>query len=286
MSKVVNEERDTVFVDRFWSGRKLVCGFVFVFMWCLVFYDIHDAIKVTNQNFYERGGSHLTGWDRRKKFLGYFGYGYVWGDNLYWKGTYEINCLKYGEYGCDSRTSPVEFMKITLKKDYVDVLKYFASFCFVLFCFVLFLLTLYPLMRKPRYVVFNKSVGAIYTWHRGFLWILPASDFSYKFREEVNFMFGKTGNGFMQMSLQSAKKPKKKKKFKMGVFPYPCEKYGVRLAEALEIYLHCKDMDTSYIPPATSYRSWERSILGRKKLPDDIHDQAAAWMRKYGEKAS
>ncbi|WP_143182159.1 hypothetical protein, partial [Thalassospira sp. TSL5-1] len=244
-------------------------GLLLVGMWMFVAYEVNDAINITSQSFYERGGSKLTGWEQKTKFLGYFGYGYVWGENLYWETTYKRNCLKYEVGDCTKDTTPVQFWMIKIKSD-------FSGFIEVLLVYsgILFLLTYYIFMRKPRCVVFNQTLGAIYTWHRGNLWILPASEFSYRYREEVNYMVGRVGNGFMQMSLRLAKKPEKTKKFKMGVFPYPCDKYGVRLAETLEIYLHRKDGDTSYIPQASTYRWWERSLLGRKKLPKDIHDQA------------
>ncbi|WP_417843292.1 toxin VasX [Thalassospira sp.] len=43
-------------------------------------------------------------------------------------------------------------------------------------------------------------------------------------------------------------------------------------------HTHVKNMETSYVRPATSYRWWERSLLGREKLLEDIHERAAKWM--------
>ena len=277
---MANRRVNFVVVDIFWSGAKLMFGFVCLGMWMLAAYEINNAVEVTNQNFYERGGSELTGWDRKTEFLGYLGYGYVWGDNLYWKNTYE-DCVEYSAHGCSGDTTPVEFMKINLQNNFEDFL-----LTYMVHAGILFMLTFYFFMRKPRGVVFNQDIGAIYTWHRGKLWILPATDFSYRYREEVNFMVGRVGNGFMQLNLHSAKNPSKTRKFKMGVFPYPCDKYGVKLAEALEVYLHRNDQDTSYIPLASTYRWWERPLFGRKKLPKDIHEQAAAWMRNHVQLSS
>ncbi|AUG55454.1 hypothetical protein [Thalassospira marina] len=278
MSKVVNKERDTVFVDRFWSGAKMVMA--------LVFLGFLGFFLLLNAGLYDDGsgfysGSKLTAWEKISDPLGKYGYGYLWGSHSTWGRTYHEGCVAEENWGCTKDTTPFQFVLIQLKDDTGEYVR-----DLILFLFMFWMSCSYPLMRKPCPIVFNRHLAAIYTWYRGRLWILPASEFSYRYQEGANFLSGRWGNGPMQMKLRSSERLHKRKNFKIGTYPYPCEKYGVRLAEALEVYLRTTDQDTSYIPPATSYRWWERSILGRKKLPDDIHDQAAARMRKYGEKAS
>jgi hypothetical protein len=264
-------------VERFFAGFKMVLGLVAIGVWLasiqyVLFYESSFDDLKSNSSSVE-----LTAWQRYTKFLGNFGYGYLWGEHPTWKRTYEKGCLEKNWYGCNAQTTPEEFLLILVKRHprrYVDILMISCGFFYLAFGFFF--------LRRPTPVRFNRNLGAIYTWHRGKLWIHPQYIFDYDYKPGLNLLSGGGFNGPMRIKLQSSRNPRKLKTFKLGTYPFPCGGYGQFLAKRLQEFMRgsYEDRDRGWSKDL-KYPWWQRSLLGRKELPDDIDARAEEWLRKY-----
>ena len=262
-------------VERSFAGFKMVLGLVAIGVWLaliqyFLFYEnSFDDLKSHSSSV------ELTTWQRYTRFLGNFGYGYLWGEHPTWKRTYEKGCLEKNWYGCNAQTTPEQFLLILVKRHprrYLDILMISCGFFYLAFGFFF--------LRRPAPVRFNRNLGAIYTWYRGNLWIHPQYIFDYDYKLGLNLLSGGGFNGPMRIKLQSSRNLKKQKTFKLGTYPFPCDGYGQFLGKRLQEFMQDSYEDSGHNwPKNLKYPWWQRSLLGRKKLPDDIDQRAEQWLQ-------
>ncbi|WP_417843238.1 hypothetical protein [Thalassospira sp.] len=264
-------------VERFFAGFKMVAGLTAILvLFSTVFYFSRPYVSRNEVNSSYVSGEQSS-WERRLDFLGYFGYGYWWGKHYSWGLTYFKACVQDESFGCTKETTPFQFVLLQIKQSpriYIDL------FMFFIFWFCLGFG--YFFLRRPAPMRFNRNLGAIYTWHRGKLWIHPNYIFNYDEKTGLDLLGSGGFNGPMHMKLQSSRNPKKLKTFKLGTYPFPCDGYGQFLARRLQEFMRgsYKDRDRGW-PKDLKYPWWQRSVLGRKELPEDIDQRAEEWLRLH-----
>ncbi|UKV13863.1 hypothetical protein L6172_17680 [Thalassospiraceae bacterium SW-3-3] len=264
-------------VERFFAGLKMVFGLVAIGIWAFTAFYFLEPDDPNDQwdSYYRMQG--MSKWEQKVYFLGYFGYGYLWGEHPVWGRGYFEACVKEQSYGCSAETTPLEFVLLQIEDepdDYIRMLIFFAFW----FCLAFG----YFLMRKPAPVRFNRNLGAIYTWYDGKLWIHFGERFHYDYKPGSDLLSGKAFNGPMRIKLHSSTHPKRKKTFKLGTYPYPCEAYGDYLGRDLQAFMRGAGNRTEkYSPKTLRYPWWHRSLLGKKELPGDIDKRAADWVMMH-----
>ncbi|OKH86437.1 hypothetical protein [Thalassospira sp. TSL5-1] len=267
-------------VERFFHGLKFVAGFTAVFiMASTLIYFFQPYEKNDEAGTYDQD-QEMSAWEDRAYFLGYFGYGYLWGHHESWQRTYLKGCVQDESYGCTKDTTPFQFMMLQMKRHprtYFDICIFFLGWGCLSFG--------YFFLRRPAPVRFNRNLGAIYTWHRGKLWIHPLYIFDYSCQLSRDVWNGGGFNGPMDIKLRSSQNLKKRKTFRLGIYPFPGDEYGLFLGEILHEFMlgTYEDSERGW-PKNLKYRWWHRSLFGRKKLPDDIDQRAEEWLRSQHQK--
>ncbi len=264
-------------VERFFAGMKMLAGFTAIMVLgftMFYFFQPYDQNDRVDRYHHVQG---LSKWEQQTYFLGYWGYGYLWGEHSSWATTYYKGCVEDHAYGCESKTTPAGFVWIKMKEspgDYIRMAIFFALWFFLGFG--------YFFLRRPAPVRFNRKLGAIYTWHRGKLWIHPQYIFDYDDKLGLDLLGSGGFNGPMHMKLQLSRNPRKLKTFKLGTYPFPCDGYGQFLAKRLQEFMRgsYEDRDRGW-PKDLKYPWWQRSVLGRKELPEDIDQRAEEWLRLH-----
>jgi len=224
------------------------------------------------------GGLEISRFDELFSDFGYIGMGYLWGENPSWQYTYKEGCLGNNWYGCSSETTPWEFTQMMFVDGWDNLLSLLFLLVFVFsFQFTFFFL------RKPAPVRFNRGLGAIYTWRRGQLWILPERNFDFTFKTEIDIASYRSDSGPMRIKLCSAKKPKKCRTFLLGDYTTQLPYYGRCFGEDLQRFMTSVDgLDLTPVPRRHPYLWWQWSIFGKRDLPDDIDQRAADWIKQQG----
>lgn len=215
------------------------------------------------------------------KSTAYYGNGYLWGDSYFGANSY-ASCLKGGYPGCDASTTPMEFAQIMFMRRPESRLQDLMILCFTLLPLILF-----ATMRRPRPVRFNRELGAIYGWRRGRLFIHPSRYFTYTLNTAFDGLRMSNAYGEAILRLKDSRDPKRTAKFKVG--PYPARQPGQpsRLLDQLKGFLQGGEAPDVHArrPDTIRYPWWQRSLLGPKRLPDDIDAIARDWMRQQELKA-
>ncbi|WP_147253074.1 hypothetical protein [Thalassospira profundimaris] len=212
-------------------------------------------------------------------FLDRYGRGYLWGESKLWTIGYEKYCLKDHYYGCTSSTSRFEYflqiIDMNLSNYLMDVV--LLAWTLVSFLGVFF-------YRKPRGLIVNMDIGAIYTWERGKLWILSIGG-SYQSDDRVKSLIeANRPDQAVFVKLFLGHNPPKRKMFGIGDVINMAVLTNLNLAFKLRsLLLGRQDFSYEDLNLLNTYKWWERSIQGRKKFPSDIHDQAAAWMKRHAD---
>jgi|GEM_PF-4924945 len=223
-------------------------------------------------------GLEISRFDELFSDFGYLGMGYLWGENPSWQYTYQEGCLVNNWYGCTSETTPLEFAQMMFARGWDNL---------VLLLCVVALVTVYQFayffLRKPAPVRFNRALGAIYTWRRGQLWILPERNFDFTFKTELDYFSARSDSGPMRLKLYSARNPNKSRSFSLGSYRNQLAYYGHFLGQDLQRFMTSVDgLDLTPVPRRHPYLWWQWSIFGKRDLPDDIDQRAADWIKQQG----
>ncbi|OSQ33553.1 hypothetical protein, partial [Thalassospira sp. MCCC 1A01428] len=140
-------------VERFFAGLKMIAGLATILTLTFTAYYFLKPYDPSNRmdRYYKNQG--LSKWEQQTYFLGYLGYGYLWGEHSSWTATYYKGCVEEHAYGCDSKTTPAEFVWIQIKKapgDYIRMAIFFAFW----FCLGFG----YFFLRRPVPVRFNRNL--------------------------------------------------------------------------------------------------------------------------------
>ncbi len=259
--------QDIVDVEHYDFGRRKMIFFICAIVGWLEF--ILDIVH-----------PYLTGnLDQFDHYLGMVGRGYLWGTDAGWNKSYLYDCLRYHILACTDTTTPLEYVLIQF---YADPMRYIMTPVFVVF--TLTLMFTYFFIRRPAPFRVNRTLGAIYGWDLGKLWILPASEFDFEYKYEMDLLLGRLfESGPMVVRLKNAKIPNKTRKFRLGGHPHRDQFHGAVLGAAITAFL--KKSRTSYIienaPKRLPLAWWKWAIFPVAKLPDDIDAYAEEWLRKY-----
>ncbi len=209
-------------------------------------------------------------------FLDRYGRGYLWGESRLWTVGYEEYCLKDHYYGCTNSTSRFEYF---LQVVGINASNYLMDVFLLAWTLVSFLGVF--VYRKPRGLIVNLDLGAIYTWERGRLWILPIGACNQGSEKVENLVVAERSDEAVFVRLFQGQKPSKSKMFGVGDVFNMATLARIGFASKLRSLLVGKfEFSDDDLNLLNTYRWWERSFLGRKKFPVDIHMQAEAWMKQ------
>ncbi|KZB51070.1 hypothetical protein [Thalassospira xiamenensis] len=268
--------KDVVDVEHYrFDNVKMGFGIIAIATFLAMFWFVWNNGDM-NLNKVKVWGYELSHFDRLTRDFGYVGYGYLWGEHPSWQHTYQQRCLVDNWYGCTSETTPWEFTQMMFARGWDKL---------VLILYVILLVTVYQFayffLRKPAPVRFNRALGAIYTWRRGQLWILPERNFDFTFKTEIDIASYRSDSGPMRIKLCRASNPNKTRSFSLGSYRNQLAYYGEYFGRDLRRFMTSVDgVDFTSVPLRHSYLWWQWSIFGKRDLPDDIDQRAADWIKQ------
>lgn len=218
-----------------------------------------------------------------EQITAYYGHGYLWGENGYGARSY-ASCLqgRNSDLGCHAGMTPGEFAWQMFRRNPDDrvtdlMLLSISILPLILFC----------TLRRPRPVRFNRELGAIYGWRWGRLFIRPSRYFKFKLNTFYDGLQMSDDYGEAIIRLRDSRNPERRGKFKLG--PYPARQPGQpsRLLMQMPGFLQGTEAPDVHAQRPTKIRCpwWQRSLLGPKKLPDNIDQIARDWMREHGNES-
>lgn len=210
------------------------------------------------------------------RFFGLLGQGVLWGENELMSNTYKA-CREWADFFsvCSPDVTPQEYF-LAMAKDSIWQYLFYASSLLFIPCIFLF-------WRRPAPIRFNKSLGAIYSWRWGRLFIHSGHSIKFQQKNFYDAMAQSARRGPAVIELTDSRNPGRKAKFKVGPYVSRLESQPVRLLRQMRDFLLGQEHpDLSRArPDRLSYPFWEWSLLPPKRLPSDIDARAERWLREH-----